>query len=80
MRDKDGDFSCETAMPGRKNVDGSVDVTVVCRGALAAGPECSLREQIAQAKVHGAFAKNASACFISCRVVSASAVKLRSFL
>src|SRR3978361_86430 len=38
LRGKDGDSSCETAMSGRENVDGSVDVTLVCRGALAASP------------------------------------------
>ena len=29
LRGKDGDSSCETAMPGRENVDGSIDVTVL---------------------------------------------------
>ena len=38
LRGKDGDSSCETAMPGRENVDGSVDVTRVCRSTFAASP------------------------------------------
>lgn len=38
LRGKDGDSSYETAMPGRENVDGSVDVTVVCRSTFAARP------------------------------------------
>jgi hypothetical protein len=38
LRDKDGDSSCETAMPGRENVPGSVDVAVVYRLAFAASP------------------------------------------
>jgi hypothetical protein len=38
LRGKDRDSSCETAMPGRENVDGSVDVTVMCRSTIAANP------------------------------------------
>jgi hypothetical protein len=38
LRGKGRDSSCETAMPGRENVDGSVDVTVMCRSTIAANP------------------------------------------
>ena len=38
LRGKGGDSSSETTMPGRENVRGSVDVTVVCRSAFAASP------------------------------------------
>ena len=38
LRGKDGDSSCETAMPGRENIPGSVAVAVVYRAAPAASP------------------------------------------
>ena len=38
LRGKDGDSSSETTMPGRENVRGSVDVTMVCRSAFAGSP------------------------------------------
>jgi hypothetical protein len=38
LRGKDGNSSCETAMPGRENVFGGVDITAVSRTAFAANP------------------------------------------
>src|SRR5512133_386037 len=48
-RGKGGNSSCETAMPGRENVLGCVDVTVVYRSTCAARPfSCRISDPTSQ--------------------------------